>query len=580
MLVLVTMVLVGRVAYTEYRSVRHADTSIRALGQLRLGLQTTEMLTRERGPANGAMGADIPLAPERLQALEQARERTDTALRVLHDALATTAPQGQVNAPVQRIAAVRQALAEARAAVDRVAAAPRDQRTPQAIGNAVQGMVALVPMLVPVNNLLATETWQNYPALTDDVQAARLAAELREFAGLLGSHFTGALARQRPFTAEERRAIEQTRGRIYQLQFLISQRLNEPDTPHTVAQAWQVAQERYFRTAGRLADRVIAIGEGSGHYGMDAASFAALYVPDMNAIFDVRDALLAHLHERAAAEHARAVRVLATALAASLALMAAVVGALYMVYRRVLRPLVQTTRALKALAADDLHAPLPRPLADDEMAAVIQAAHALQWQTRQRALLEQERDGLITQLREQSHTDFLTGLPNRRAFFAAAQDVIARARRHHQGVVALILDVDQFKRLNDRWGHAVGDLALQSVAGALRATLRQGDELARFGGEEFVVLLHPCDLAQGLQLAERLRSAVEAATFSAPGGETVHVTASLGLADSEQHGLELDHLLSQADAAMYRAKDAGRNQVAVAAAGSTGTATPAAPNTI
>ncbi|MDA8445026.1 GGDEF domain-containing protein [Paracidovorax valerianellae] len=565
LVVLATMLLVGRIATTEYQLVRASAASVEAIDQLRAGLLAAEMVSRERGPTNGALGGASPLPAELQQALAQARTRTDRAFDALHGVLSARAGDAMRVDAARRVAAAKLALATARSAVDEVVAQPKAERAPESIRSAVYGMVAIVPLLAPVTSSLANAARQNYPALADDVQVARLTAELREFAGLLGSHFTAALARQQPFSAEERRAIEQTRGRIAQLRFLIELRLSVPEQPRPIAQAWQTVQQRYFRDTGPLIDRMIAAGESDGRYGLDAAGFAALYVPDMNTIFEVRDTLLTQLRERASAEYARAVRMLGLVAAGSVLLLALLAAALSMVDRRVLSPLVQTARALKALANNDLDAPLPQPTANDEMAAVIRAARELQLQTRQRESLERERNSLIAQLREQSNTDFLTGLPNRRAFFDAAESVLAQARRHGFGVVIVILDVDRFKLLNDQWGHAVGDQALVAVARTLRSELRLGDLVGRFGGEEFVVLLSHCDPAHGVRLAERLREAVADLQLLLPASpQPLRLTASFGVADSGRHGLVLDQLLSEADAAMYRAKETGRNRVVLA----------------
>ncbi len=150
---------------------------------------------------------------------------------------------------------------------------------------------------------------------------------------------------------------------------------------------------------------------------------------------------------------------------------------------------MQAAEALHAMERGDLSPPLPEPRSNDEIAAVMGGIEALRRQGRVKADLERERDKLIETLREQSSTDFLTGLSNRRAFFEAAQAEMARARRHGFGLVLLLLDVDHFKRVNDQLGHTAGDLALVAVAGVLNQGMRQGDLVARLGGEEFVALL-------------------------------------------------------------------------------------------
>jgi hypothetical protein len=207
---------------------------------------------------------------------------------------------------VQSLQTARSALVQARADVDQVLALPQAQRSAEAIRDAVQGMVAVVPLLSPVTNPLASAAQHAYPALGDDVQGARLAAALREYAGLLGSHFTAALVKAQPFSAAERRAIDETRGRIAQLRTLVELRLQLPDEAPSVSQAWSTVEARYFGVAQALLGQVLVQGDGDGHYGLSAAEFAALYVPEMNPILALRDALLAQARDRAAGAPARA----------------------------------------------------------------------------------------------------------------------------------------------------------------------------------------------------------------------------------------------------------------------------------
>jgi diguanylate cyclase (GGDEF)-like protein len=297
---------------------------------------------------------------------------------------------------------------------------------------------------------------------------------------------------------------------------------------------------------------------------MDPAGFAGRYVPDMNTLFALRDVLLTQARGLATAE-GRRVRLRLAAGGATLTLMMALLLAgMRVLQRRVLAPLEGVTRALEGLARNELDAPLPAPRASDEMAAVIDAVSRLQAGSRERLVLEAERQSLIAQLRSQSLTDFLTGLPNRRAFFESAERELALARRSGLSVVAVMLDIDHFKRFNDLHGHSVGDQALLQVAQTLRQVLRAGDLVGRFGGEEFVMLMLRSEPADGRACVERLQAALTALRIDFPDGTQGGITASIGLADSSRCGLEVDALLEQADAAMYRAKGLGRNCYVVA----------------
>ena len=166
-------------------------------------------------------------------------------------------------------------------------------------------------------------------------------------------------------------------------------------------------------------------------------------------------------------------------------------------------------------------------------------------------------------VQRQATTDELTGLVNRRRFMAALRTEIARASRVEQPSL-ILADLDDFKLVNDRFGHPVGDDLLQAFAAAMRACLRDVDVAGRLGGEEFAVLLPDTPLDAALAVAERLRLLVETPLLVRHDVD-ISATASLGVAELLD-GEGADELLRRADAALYRAKAAGKNTVSLAAA--------------
>lgn len=163
--------------------------------------------------------------------------------------------------------------------------------------------------------------------------------------------------------------------------------------------------------------------------------------------------------------------------------------------------------------------------------------------------------------------DWLTGVHNRRYFMELAQSELGRSLRGNMPLSVAMLDVDHFKRFNDTYGHLNGDACLQHVARVITATVRRMDIVARFGGEEFVILLPETDLDTGCMVAERVREALETTPVNLEAGKTAGITASLGVAEvarddakSDLEGAVTD-VINCADRAMYQAKAAGRNQV-------------------
>lgn len=160
-------------------------------------------------------------------------------------------------------------------------------------------------------------------------------------------------------------------------------------------------------------------------------------------------------------------------------------------------------------------------------------------------------------LGEQAATDPLTGLPNRRDFLDRASRHLSRRDRAPRGVI-LLIDADHFKRINDNWGHAVGDLCLKAIADRMRTTLRAGDYLARIGGEEFAAFLPDTDLATGSQIGSRL-TAVIGVEPGKPAGKLTF-TLSVGAAEVQEE-TSLDTAMQQADLALYQAKHNGRGRL-------------------
>ena len=140
-----------------------------------------------------------------------------------------------------------------------------------------------------------------------------------------------------------------------------------------------------------------------------------------------------------------------------------------------------------------------------------------------------------------------------------------RARRHQFSLSAVMIDIDHFKRVNDTHGHQVGDTVIQMLATVCREQLRDLDVIGRLGGEEFAVTMPNTDHAQSMHVAERLRQAIETASVALPQGAPLRFTVSIGVTtlpkSSANGSITLGVLLDQADQALYRAKNGGRNQV-------------------
>ncbi|MEJ8309868.1 diguanylate cyclase [Agrobacterium larrymoorei] len=214
---------------------------------------------------------------------------------------------------------------------------------------------------------------------------------------------------------------------------------------------------------------------------------------------------------------------------------------------RLIRPLNLLADAMKRYPEDKGILKL-YPKSPDEIGTVTDIARA--------TLLQVET--LTKQLKHQAMTDFLTGLGNRRALMEQMPIIRAKAARPEEAVSLILFDLDHFKRINDEYGHDAGDSVLMAIGEAVKDHLRPYDYAARMGGEEFCIVLPGADLAAAESVAERLRRAVESRVVEPlPKGR---ITCSFGVAQARPNE-RLQELLLRADAALYVAKDQGRNVV-------------------
>ena len=336
---------------------------------------------------------------------------------------------------------------------------------------------------------------------------------------------------------------------INDMQVLLSDYMNDPvDDPQWLT---IVDNLRYrwkeFRTNSQTLQRAQA---DSPEY---RAAYAR-YVPTLQQVDSAVSALADYerhaadrMSRQSSATYARALWRIYAVLIAGL-LIALVLTAL--VARTIVRPLAEVRRVMQAVAAGDL-SQRAEVRGRDELASMAESVN-------------RAGDCLrvaFAKVEQLATTDELTGAYNRRQFATMATARVDLAQRTQRPLVAMMVDIDHFKRVNDTYGHATGDEVIRAVVQALRANVRKPDVFGRYGGEEFAVVQNEM-YGNPLELGERLRAAVENVIVSGPNGP-IRPTVSVGVAElGPDDGLE--SLLGRADQALYRAKESGRNRVVVA----------------
>jgi diguanylate cyclase (GGDEF)-like protein len=546
--------MTASVVGSAWQDLREANAGLAAMQQLQASLVVAEMASRERGPANGVLGDELPGDPAKRQRLQSFRQKTDAAFDALQTMQASAGASSERVRDMMRRA--RRQLVLARQAVDAQALKARSARSPADIRDAVAQMFAVIEDITPATIKLTNDASATFPAATNSLVAARQAAVLREYAGRLGSLLTAPLALRQRLTTDDRAAIDQMRGRIEQLSQQLTAFAAAAEGHPPVRAAIDNMQARYFGKAIPFVEAQTAIGMRDGHYDVDTAQFAARYVPDMDSIVTLRDVLMGDAMDDARHGLAHA-RNSAFMTAAGGALTLFLLGlTLLLLHRRVIRPLATTTELIVTIAQGNLDIVVPPPRFRDEVANILGAIAIL----RDNSIARRAAESAI---RHMAYYDGLTGLPNRRLLEDRMDQVLASARRRGTKAAVLFIDLDRFKEVNDQRGHEAGDWLLQQVANRMRAALRESDTASRVGGDEFVVLLPDTGkLQDAVNVAEKIREQVER-PFVMEDGTALEISCSIGVAMYPDQADEGRELLRFGDDAMYLAKKQGRNAVAI-----------------
>lgn len=544
-ILLCSLGLGGSVLSGYYNSYEQSRLGLSRLLAFRSVLDAALLVSAERAPTNAALGRVAFGEAARAEGLLLARRATDEAVGALDSApdLADT------------LTVLKEQIARNRALVDSLLDQPRPERDPATIERAINGMFTSYDLTKPLVDAAMTAMLRTGSNLMGRAITARMIGEMRDYSGRLGSYTVMAIAQHRPMTPEQGMAFAMTKGRVLQLWQHVRQQVAEKPSQKVIEARRDV--ERLFMQDGL---RLIATTQEkllAGETDMTTAGFTRAVVPSFAPIQRLRDAYLdATIRDlemqRDAARRALALASVAVAVTLAIELVLLLAGR-----RLFFAPLLQAREEVVRLAEGRLEQAVARPLLRGEMRGLFDALATLRSRLIERDRLDAERNRLEEKLREQADTDGLTGVLNR----GALERQVAQMARMTGRVGLILLDLDHFKTVNDRFGHTAGDAVLRSTAQRLRAVLREDDVLARFGGEEFAMLVIG-DRAEALGIiATRLRETIESAPFILPNGRMIALTASLGTATAMAHPEMWPRLIEAADGALYQAKTGGRNLV-------------------
>lgn len=529
--------MIGR-SFDDYRRARQ---NLRGLESYRLILDAANLLSAERGPSNSVLGDTGVTHGALRERLNAFRARSDASLAQL------------VGVPPDLLKPVRAQLLEGRREVDRVASIPRAHRSLDDVQSVIESMFKVVDIFQSVVAWKAGALTASNPDLAEPVMTGRIFGELREYGGRIASQIMAPIAVSQPLQVKNLIDSNRTRGRILELWSLVGDQNAASRGDPRLARPLRDAEQMFFGEGLSIVDMLVAEGRKSGNYAMTADAFTVRYVETLKPLEQLRGAFLDVAIERLTESRNSALATLTVTIAIATIILAILAGLMVAAQRFVFGPLMRAREAVIVLAEDRptvFHHERPHAI---EMRRLFDAIGVLRDSLAERA-------SLTRQLKLQAETDGLTGLTNRRAL-----DMIGESHTSSQvmadGACLILMDIDHFKSINDRHGHLEGDRVLKESVRLIRPLLGANDLFARFGGEEFAVLIPGRDTGEAIALAERIRHALEANDIMLSNGTVMSVTASFGIAKGSLGQMAWRRLIEAADGELYRAKSDGRNCV-------------------
>lgn len=533
-----------------------AQQTMSKFSRLNAVLEAAAVVSAERGPANNFMSATSDREQYR-KALAAARARTDASMKRAADLLfADAARRDEVRTDFESAEAE---LADGRRLVDN-AKIDSDLGKGVEVASAIEAMFSAADRMQELGNAVGRAVIGSDPSVAIAVTTATTASGLREHAGRLGSYIVMMLVSNRGAGSSYLTSYHSELARVRDLYAFLGNYAPTLTPRNDVSFALLAARKSYFEGslvyAGDVVERLGTSRAPS------STEFTVKYVPGMLSTETLRNVILANGADAASEAQSNALRMVLISLLLSVTEVAAMLAIAWTVNRVLFRPLLLVRRQIDEIAKGNI--------ADDPSAAyrgggleireIFRGLSFLRDQLRRKSELEDERQKMATELKRQSDTDALTGLLNRRALMSVVATLASQRELRGAGIGVIMFDIDRFKSINDRFGHAVGDRVLARITGLLAPSLRDNDCFARYGGEEFVVVLRDIEEAELGLAAERLRVRLDGAVVV----EEIQdgVTASFGAVWCGPDAVvDWESIIRVADERLYRAKSSGRNAV-------------------
>lgn len=532
--------------YREYSRANRALVNIQAL---QVFAETSNKISRERAPTNKAMSSSTANFPDRIKELQDFRKDVDQQINLTVETLnkaGFTSLADQVNVQL------RYDLNIARKQVDAYLALPLKERNSVQMDQVIQGMFRAWDSCRVMLQQLINHSKKNNSDVTDYASIVLILADLRDQSGRVASNIMAPLSFSEPLPEYNKARSLQTQEQVkYLWRLMDTMQIESLKTPEYLYLYGQV-KTQFIDQGLPIVNRLVQESRNQQPYFLTANQLTDAIVDKFNTVVNLQKYLL-ETHALSARHRMESEQrqFFITLFISLLSLSVAVFTMLY-TRKKLFEPLIYARNMILELSQVQERDYLgDASIQTKEVHTLTDALDKL------KEMLKQ-RDAFEFQLQNSANTDSLTGVSNRLALDVYLKNIATQTERF-QELTLIMVDIDNFKYVNDRFGHILGDSVIVEIARCLKANIAQSDLIVRFGGDEFVILIDRIQWDWALQISESILADVSRLSFnSSMSTEQLNVSVSIGVATGAE---SWEALFTRADASLFKAKAQGRNKV-------------------
>ncbi|MCU4494369.1 GGDEF domain-containing protein [Acinetobacter guillouiae] len=532
--------------YREYSRANRALVNIQAL---QVFAETSNKISRERAPTNKAMSSSTANFPDRIKELQDYRKDVDQQINLTVETLNKA---GFTSLADQVDVQLRHDLNIARKQVDAYLALPLKERNSVQMDQVIQGMFRAWDSCRAMLQQLINHSKKNNSDVTDYASIVLILADLRDQSGRVASNIMAPLSFSEPLPEYNKARSLQTQEQVkYLWRLMDTMQIESLKTPEYLYLYGQV-KTQFIDQGLPIVNRLVQESRNQQPYFLTANQLTDAIVDKFTTVVNLQKYLL-ETHALSARHRMESEQrqFFITLFISLLSLSVAVFTMLY-TRKKLFEPLIYARNMILELSQVQER--------DYIGAASIQTkeVHTLTDALDKLKEMLKQRDAFEFQLQNSANTDSLTGVSNRLALEVYLKNIATQPDRF-QELTLIMVDIDNFKYVNDRFGHILGDSVIVEIARCLKANIAQSDLIVRFGGDEFLILIDRIQWDWALQISESILADVSRLNFnSSMSNEQLNVSVSIGVATGAE---SWEALFNRADASLFKAKAQGRNKV-------------------